>query len=253
MKNTYDAIISLGGFCGAAAQLRARGLRTTAYPFDWLYMESPSAIRWLIHAFATTFDDFCLRENLRPITRPGVGGMARYKYVDSISGYGFIHHFHHSIDEGGYNEVYPVFKRRIKRMLDVFRPQKRVLLILATIFEFEPQLAEGLLRTIRLRFPETIIDLHVVQFGVKFSNPTILADKIIGPYSFIGERYARHHGDYDNSRTSYEWNFLDNLILNNHCSRKLQGLTKIRFKIWKNLSRYLRDHGCGCLGVRFHG
>lgn len=251
--NTYDHIISLGGFCGAASQLRARGLRSVAFPFDWLYMEDESTIRWLTRAFSTNFDDFCLKQNLVAITRPGIGGMAKFKYRDTASGYGFIHHFHKSIDDGGYEAVYAVFKRRIERMLRVFAPQKSILLILSTTFDFHPQLAEDLILAIRSRYPTTRIDLYVMQFGATFEASNVIAEAITGNYSFTGARYARRHGDYDNSRTSYEWSFLDNVSLNGKPLLKPNGIAKIRFKIWKSLSKWLRDHGYGCLGVRFHG
>lgn len=39
-KKTYDLIASLGGDCSAASQLRLRGLRHEAYPFDWTYIGS---------------------------------------------------------------------------------------------------------------------------------------------------------------------------------------------------------------------
>ncbi len=70
----FDAIISLGGFCGAAAQLRARGLRPFSLPFDWLVMDSPQTIVYLTKAFERGFDDFCLKENLTVLPWQGGGG-----------------------------------------------------------------------------------------------------------------------------------------------------------------------------------
>ena len=67
MLETYDAIISLGGNCGAASQLRMRGLRPYPLPFDWTYMTGPETIEWLCEGFADGFKDFCLKENLDTI------------------------------------------------------------------------------------------------------------------------------------------------------------------------------------------
>ena len=60
----YDAIVSLGGFCGASIQLRARGLRPYSLPFDWLFMEDEQSIKWLTSEVGNDFRSFCLRENL---------------------------------------------------------------------------------------------------------------------------------------------------------------------------------------------
>lgn len=222
-------------------------------PLDWLFMKDESTIRWLSHAFATNFDDFCLKENLVPIISQETGGTAPFKYHDTVSGYGFIHHFHQSIDNGGYEAVYSTFKRRIDRMFKAFSPQHSVLLILATPFSFDLHLAEELLQTIRSRFPETTVDLHVIQFSVAFDDSRILADRITTGFSFITERYARAYNNYDNDHTSYAWSFLDSIKLIGRPFVKPKGFAMIRFKIWKSLSKWLRNHGYGCLGVRFHG
>lgn len=248
----YDSIVSLGGFCGAAAQLRIRGLRTCSMPFDWLYMESEESIKYLARAFQNDFKDFCLKENLALVPQSqDLGGVAKYKYRDSLSKFVFIHHFHESIDKGGYEKTYSTIKRRVDRFLSAFKPGKSVLLILATRFEYDLSLAARLLDSIREKFPGTSVDLHVIQFAAKLSDPLALGEKIPLEYPFSGEKYSRPQGEYDINYTSSEWAFLDQVRLRNHEYPKMRGFAKFKFKLWKSLSKYLRNEGYGCSGIRF--
>lgn len=252
MKPEYDSIISLGGFCGAASQLRARGLRTCSYPLDWVFMDGPESIEWLAGAFADGFAKFALRENLVPIERDGVGGLAPFKYKDQASGYCFIHHFWRSIDDGdGFDQFSRTMRRRIKRMLSCFSPGKSVLLILATIFPFEQVLAERLLCSVREAFPEVEIDMHVMQFNAVFDSPQVESERWPCDAPFTGGRYRRANGAYDLSRTSAEWSFLDGLSIRGYEVPKPHGLSRLYMKLWKRLSKKLRNGGYGVLGIRF--
>jgi len=250
MKHEYDAIISLGGFCGAASQLRARGLRTASYPFDWTFMDGPQTISWLIDAFKTDFADYFKKENLVPLIRDGVGGLAPYQYRDTVSGYCFIHHFWKPLEEG-YDGVAATTFKRLKRMLACFVSGKSVLLILATPFPFDPALAHDLLVAIRARYPETAIDMHVMQFNTVFDDPLVESMRWPDALPFTGARYARKHGAYDLSRTSAEWAFLDGLSFVDAKPPKAGFWTKISLKLWKRFPKRLRNAGFGVLGVRF--
>ena len=64
MQNKYDLICSLGGSCAAAHNLRIRGLRNAAYPFDWTYFTSDEAIYQLAEGFKNKFEKYMLKENL---------------------------------------------------------------------------------------------------------------------------------------------------------------------------------------------
>lgn len=50
----YDAYLPIGGDCTPAHYLKAHGLRTEAYPLDWMIFNAYS----LIHLFRTGFSDF---------------------------------------------------------------------------------------------------------------------------------------------------------------------------------------------------
>lgn len=251
-EKKYDHIISLGGFCGAAAQLRARGLRPCSYPLDWVFMDGPQAIEWLATAFATGFSGFALRENLVQIKRDGVGGLAPYKYRDTESGFCFIHHFWKPIeDSAGYEAFADTMNRRIRRMMSCLSSGKSVLMILATPFAFDVRLAEQMLTAVSKTFPETEIDLHVMQFGAEFDSPLVESERWPDGSPFTGGRYRRASGIYDLSRTSAEWAFLDGIALNGQAFPKPRGLAKLCMKLWKRFSKRLRNEGYGVLGVRF--
>lgn len=253
MLNSYDAIISLGGNCGAASQLRMRGLRPLSLPFDWTYMDGPETIEWLAKGFSNGFVDFCIKDNLVPIERDSVSGLAPYKYKDMVSGYNFIHHFWKSAEtDAGYHVTYDVLRRRTDRLLSLVNRCSSILFILATNFTYDPDIAVRFLETLRGMYPEKTIDLHVLQHCATFYSPCILAEKWPEDMPFTGGRYARRIFTYDFSRTDTEWEFLDKITLTNHGTpKKIKGVTRFLYKIWKCLSKRLRNNGYGCIGVRF--
>ena len=252
MRNTYDAIISLGGNCGAASQLRMRGLRPQSMPFDWTYMTGPDTIEWLCKGFGEGFRDFCLKENLEPIIHEA-SGLAPYKYHDRASGYNFIHHFWTSADTlHGYRITYDVIQRRLKRMLKVLNDSDSVLFILATNFEYEPSIAVRLLDTIRSFYPGKVVDMRVLMHCAQFDNPLTLAERWPDEFPFKGGRYARRIFTYDFSRTDTEWEFLDQLSLTAMPKKKKFSLIdRFRYKIWKRFSKYFRNNGYACAALRF--
>ena len=252
MRKTYDAIISLGGNCGAASQLRMRGLRPYSLPFDWTYMTDPQTIDWLCRSLEGGFSDFCLRENLEPIVHEA-SGLAPFKYRDRVSGYSFIHHFWTPADtEANYQKTYSIFRKRVKRLLDVLDRSASVLLILATNFEYDPASAVRLLETFRRRYPDKTIDLRVMQHNARFDNPLVLAERWPADLPFDGGRYARRIFTYDFSRTDTEWDFLDQLTLSSAPEKKrFKGWDRFKYKIWKRFSKYFRNNGYACSALRF--
>lgn len=253
MLNVYDAVVSLGGNCGAASQLRMRGLRTCSFPFDWTYMDGPETINWLESGFGNGFSDFCLRENLRPIERDGVSGLAPFKYKDLASGYNFIHHFwKNAATDAGYHATYDVLRRRADRLLACVGKSRSLLFVLATNFEYDPALAVRLMESLRSANPGKTIDFHVLQHCATFDNPLVIAEKWPDDMPFTGGRYARRIFTYDFSRTDAEWDFLDRISLSGSGGHKrFTGLDRFKYKIWKKLSKRFRDNGYACAGLRF--
>lgn len=252
MKDSYDAIISLGGDCAAASQMRMRGMRRCSLPFDWLYMDGPQTIEWLSKGFGDGFADFCLRENLEPLARDAAPGLAPYRYRDRASGYNFIHHFWRSIEtEAGYRATYDVLRRRADRLLGIVDRSSAILFILATDFEYDTDVAANLLEALRRLHPDKEIDLHVLQHSVAFSNPCTIAEKWPDLMPFTGGRYARSISTYDINRTDAEWEFLDRLSISGLERKRFKGLESLKYKIWKRFSKHFRDNGYAAFGIRF--
>ena len=249
---SYDAIISLGGNCGAASQLRMRGLRPCSLPFDWTYMTGPETIEWLCRGFENGFADFCLRENLEPLAKDA-SGLAPYKYHDRASGYNFIHHFWTPADtDANHRVTYDIMRRRISRLGKIMKAGSSFLFILATNFEYDPALAVRLLETIRKLHPGKTIDMRVMQHCATFENPLVMSERWPEGLPFEGGRYARRIFNYDYNHTDSEWDFLDGLSLTGMPRPKRLGLLdRIKYKLWKRFSKYFRDNGYACAGLRF--
>lgn len=251
MKKEYDLIVSLGGNCSAALQIRMRGLRVFSLPFDWLFMEDPRPIEYLADGFEKGFSDFMLKENLLPHTDGWQGGVAKFKYKDAHTGFCFIHHFHKSIDEpGGYEAVASVMRHRINRLMSKIGLSSRILLILTTDFPFDVALAEKMIAKIRSQYPDKEIDFHMMQFGVVFDDPAIAGRKFVG-MPFTGGLYARAKSSYDIEKTSAEWAFLDEVALSGRRVLDINGMNKFLYKIWKSLSTRFLNKGFALKGVSF--
>lgn len=250
-SEAYDLIVSLGGNCSAASQMRMRGLRFFSLPFDWLFMEDTRPIEYLANGFENGFSDFMLKENLVLHNDDWQGGVAKYKYKDAHTGFCFIHHFHKSIDEpGGYEAAASVMRHRINRLMSKIGLSSRILLILTTDFPFDVALAEKMIAKIRSQYPDKEIDFHMMQFGVVFDDPAIAGRKFVG-MPFTGGLYSRAKSTYDLEKTSAEWAFLDEITLSGHSIPTIDGINKFRYKIWKSLSTRFLNAGFALKGVSF--
>ena len=109
----YDLIASLGGNRAAAAQLRMRGLRPFALPFDWLLMEDVRTMEYLPKGFSNGFSDFCLKDNLRLLKEDYCTGTAKFKYSDELTGWCFLHHFHGDVNS---TDSYEKTTGRLRRL-----------------------------------------------------------------------------------------------------------------------------------------
>lgn len=248
----YDLIASLGGNCAAAAQLRMRGLRPFALPFDWLLMEDVRTMEYLPKGFSNGFSDFCLKENLLLLKEDYGTGTAKFKYRDRLTGWCFLHHFHDDINcTDAYEKTAERLRRAIGRFFDAIRKSKNVLFVLSTAFPYDLAIAEDMASSIRSQFPDKNIDFHLVQFNAKFENPETLGERIKSPYC-TGEKWARNvNWGYELDKTSYEWQFLDDLELVSFPRKQIAGMDKIRYKIWKHLSNRLMERRLRCKGIQF--
>ena len=219
-----DAIVSLGGNCSVAHNLRARSLRPFSLPFDWLLMDDCRPVEYLARGFRDGFSDFCLRINLdelkgdeRGQERPG-----HLQLRDRVSGWKFIHHFMETPDfEVEYNRVYGVLRRRLDRLESMFAGGGRYLLILAPTFRVPQNCLHDLDEVLRSRFPATQFTFMIMSFA----EPESIVET---DGNVIYARISREQNIYDFSRTNFEWSFMDHLALRNVCKTTPEKHHKIR-------------------------
>lgn len=249
----YDVIASLGGDCAVSYQLRHRGLRMTSLPFDWTRMTSPKALEYLICGFQNDFEDLCLKENLEFEGREPIvarGGRIEYPALDKLSGFDFIHLFTRPLtDNGAYDEGDAILKRRISRFVSMLEKAKSALLILATEFAYEDQLALALAQAIRHRFPQLKLSLRLMMFHSERQGVIVQEN---GDCICRYQRKLDLH--YDMVFTSYEWKFLDVVKLSScplPAQRKPKGLKGLKYKTWKKFGLELEEQGYACCNMRF--
>lgn len=249
----FDLIVSLGGNCSAAGQLRHRGLRRFSLPLDWTLMTDDKPIRALPKLLATEFVGFLEYENAYAYSAPIVEkGQLTHHIQDRFSGFKFIHHFRgQKFDQSLFNPVRKVINRRLSRFFARVRASKRVLFVLETAFPFEIHLADDVYNALERTFPVQEIHLVVMQFGAKETTTRRDRDD-----KYIVCTYQRDLNIvYDNQFTAPEWSWMDDLELTAYprpeVLRKKNLLIKWAFKIWWTLGKWLEERGAGVGNMRF--
>lgn len=252
-RESYDAIISLGGNCAVCNQLRHRGKRLYSLPLDWTLMTDTRPLEYLPTGIKTRFRDLCLEENLSEYEPPtNEHGKTTLHVIDSATGFRFIHHFHGALtDSTEYERVHNVQIRRINRMYRTIESAKHVLFILETGFSYDITLAERIREAIAETFPSVEVELYVMQFSAKRCSEEVLHDGLMRVSTF--ERPINIV--YDNQFTGHEWCWMDRLRVGNAPlpeQRRRQGrLFRIIFKCWFAIGKWLERHGAGCACMRF--
>ena len=238
-------IVSLGGNCAAASQLKFRGMRVCSLAFDWLAMFNDKPIVYLPKGLRTRFEDFCRYENMQELGEPRMERKRlTYKFFDTVTGYHFWHHFFKPLaDRTAFDRERLVLDRRLKRFYDKISKSRNVLFILATPFPFDIGLSEGVLAALRDVFPNTVPELVVIQFGAHRQAHCELCDGVIHV-----ETVARKiNVVYDNMLTAPEWAWMDDLSLSEHAHAKIGPLrnfiTKHKFKLWNTIGKSLLKDG----------
>ena len=256
LKREYDLIVSLGGNCAAACQMKHRGLRRVALGFDWLAMDDLRAIHYFSRAMENGFGDLALRENLEVCSPPlGSGKQLEYRYADRLSGYRFLHHFHGDVwtDAGEYERGRRTLLKRIDRFMNLLDRSKTALLVLETNFEFEDVEIFKLHEAIARRFPSVDIELYVMMFSAGTQG-----DKPLPGIGAVCKYQRPVNLLYDMQFTSWEWSFLDYVRLSpanfGNCHSRPTGLSRIKYKLWKHCGKELEDRGYPYVSMHFpHG
>ena len=242
-RKDYDLIVSLGGSCNVASQLKFRGLRRVSLPLDWTGMFSEKPLLRLPDIIRTRFEGFCRYENMRDRGEPRIEhGKPTYSFDDEATGFRFMHSFHAPLeDRAAFDRERSVLAKRIERFYDMIGASRHVLFVLTTFFAFDVKLAEDILAAIREVFPSVDSEMVVVQFKAPGHDSF---DTCAGDIHV--ETYPRPVDTiYDNLLTSVEWNWMDELALSGELppGRWRRLLVKWKYKAWKALSKSLLKDG----------
>lgn len=205
MDNEYDLIISLGGNCMAANNLRYRNMRPFSLPFDWVYMQDKKPLKYLIEGFKDRFKNLCLFENLEKVQD---NDAHKIIYKDNYSGFYFPNHFEKNvIDKNEYKRFYEKLKRRIDRLFNSIEKNNSILFILACAIPFEKNDVLELKTTLSKLYPTKKLDFRVMIFNAN-EEEVVVDNNNIHIY-----KYTRIQNLYDFTKTNYEWAFLDDIKL----------------------------------------
>ncbi len=202
-KLKYDLIVSLGGNCMVAHNLRYRNMRPFSLPFDWIYMQNEKPLKYLTKGFKDRFEKLCLFDNLEKV--PG-NNSHKIIYRDNYSGFLFPNHFERDIlDTKEYKKVYKKLRRRVDRLFDVIERNKSILFILASEISFSEKDILDLKTTLSQLYPQKILHFRIMCFNSNNNEEKILEDNI------HIHKYTRPQNEYDFTKTNYEWAFLDSI------------------------------------------
>lgn len=204
----YDLICSLGANCSTANELKRRGLRQIALPFDWTWFNSSKSIKSLQEGFQTNFSNFMIKENLRKLENEEYSSWHsdRWQYEDLNTGVKYFNHFYKLDDEDAEKQrVISIFRKRCKRFDYLLQNSKRVLLILSVICDIDTKCVQDLLHAIQKQYPSCEVHMHFQAFNCPVDECYEDEMKIV--------KYKRPENTYDYLETNFEWRFLDKVKL----------------------------------------
>lgn len=205
---SYDLILSLGGSCAVANQLKVRGLRLFSLPFDWVFCVSPDALARLADCFRDDFARWMLPENLVEVDACDRNAhAAKYQYRDTFTGYRFLHDFGEP-KEACAEDVRSKYLRRIERLYEKLRAADSIALCFDAKY---PGSEENLLAIRSLLLEkfgtEKTIDCYLVEFCAN-RHETICQDHL------TIFRFTHPKTDYIfGPNPTFEFSFLDDFRL----------------------------------------
>ena len=252
-KTEFDLIVSLGGNCSTALQLKHRGLRKFALPLDWTLMEDVKPIELLPEMLQTGFARFLRWENAVQARPPRhTHHTLSHQIRDSYSGWVFTHHFMgNRFSQEMFEQVRAVMQRRIDRFYEKASKAGSVLFILETAFAYEDGLVQNLFHALQGVWPSKDIYLVVMEFSAPEQGEQWLHDGHL-----VIAKYQRPHNIvYDNQFTSHEWHWMDSLRISGLKTadekRRTERPIKWIFKVWRSVGKWLEEKGAGVIAVRF--
>ena len=214
-KQVFDLIISLGGNCSVASQCIYRNIRKFSLPFDYSFMANEDPIKYFPEGLKDRFKNFLLKENIKELKGKERGDeREKYQYKDTYTGYRYIHLFGNDINvKGVYEKGFEVIQRRINRFYDSLAVSKKILVICATDFVYDPKYIYKVKDTFEEIYPDKEFIFYALMFRSD-ANREILNKNVHIIYS------ERAVNLYDFNATNYEWAFLDDIVLSQVLNKK---------------------------------
>lgn len=251
-RKDFDIILSLGGNCSAAGQLKHRGLRRCSFPLDWTWMGDEKPIRKLPVILESRFANFLQWENITHAehARKEAGRLV-FDVSDSYSGISFTHHFYGKhFDRPMFDRCRQTLQRRIERLYKEVDKSESALFILETAFAYDDSLAEDVFRSLRNTFPKCDVHLVVMEFSADECSEAWSHDE----HMVIAKYHRPLNVVYDNQFTGHEWCWMDSLTMKGvdrpEIVRKRNLLVKYAFKIWWKMGKWLESKGAGVVNMR---
>jgi len=223
-KETYDLVVSLGGNCAAAHNLRYKNLRTAAYPFDWTYFNSDEAVYKLVDGFKDSFNNYALKENFKelPINPEHPD---RIQYEDTYGKIVWANYFRYcENNDEDYAAVKEKLDRRFKRLIDEINKSNKILFIFSTSFQIKPDAFCYLSSCLNEIYPDKDIHIRILSFNCE--KDCIYENQNVKLYC-----YQRKISFQDFSTTDKEWDFLDSIKLS---GKFLYNLKRLGIKLLIN-------------------
>ena len=216
----YDLIVSLGGSCATACQLKTRNLRKVSMPLDYVYSKDSRCLEYLAKALERGFDDWCLQENL-VLAKPEEmrPGGAPYQYFDTVTHYMYVHDFEEPC-ESVIEKVREKFKYRLARFKSAFAEAERI----ALVFDTENDDAEkGMIRVreaiLRKYGAEKQIDCYLLTFDASKESVSETSGVVIREFSHPRHLYLFHE-------KCYEFDMMDEWQLSDRIKSDYRGKSK---------------------------
>lgn len=223
-NKSFDLVVSLGGNCAAAHQLKYKNFRTKSYPFDWTYFTSDEAVYKLITGFKENFKNYALKKNFKELP-VNPSHPDRIQYKDNYGEIIWANHFSYNKNKNSdYEQVKEKLDRRFKRLVDSIKEAKRILFIFSVSFKISPDAFLKLIDTLYTIYPDKHFEIKVLSFDA--SKNSVFKNKDVEIFY-----YRRLINNQDFDTTNKEWDFLNHI---NKYQRFING-TK------KNILRHIID------------
>lgn len=204
----YDMIVSLGGSCAEANQLKVRGLRLVSSPFDWIFTKEPISLEHLAECFRDGFANWLKTENLVEIDPTEYNPKAaQYQYRDAYTGYRFIHDYLQPKEKCA-EEVRERYMRRINRMCERFRVARNIALCFDADFPGSTEPMKAIREILLERYGRSKkIDLFLVEFSA--DRYECVKDGPLSVFRFTHPKPLNIFG----SHPTFEFNYMDDFTL----------------------------------------